>query len=240
MKPLAEMNDEELAMYCRPEAMSAVRERGYAEFNELMLPARQTLLTRRLFEVVGKSHSKEMKDQASERNKMLEHEQVLQEGDLVHATPSPEVFESILTNGLRCGEAVMNNDRSTIKYPFTVSFLEVTPDIAQGDTVADRVSGLNNEPYGGINIVLNRDETATDTVRGQRNGVINQRQIFGGVPSTEVKSVVIRDEKTMGDELNKVVATIVKNKMFVPVYSGATGESLLTSEQFDQLVAAQQ
>lgn len=234
-KPLADMSEEELALYCNPDAIASVREKGYATFAELNLPARETLLTRRLFEATGKSHSESAKQQADMRNRELEHEPKFQEGDFVHATSSPEILESMLTNGLRCGEAIMGNDRSTIKYPFTVSFLEVTPDIAAPESLAERLDLLKNDSYGAINVVLDRGSSATPQTEGQQIGVPNQRQVFGGLPSTEIKAIVIREQNTTPQVVTKVIQAVVKQGVFVPVVSGTTGEPLLTSQQFDQL-----
>lgn len=235
MKPISEMSDEELSLYCRPERISDIQERGYALYGELTLATQESLLARKLFEVIGKSHSQDSKELAGERNRELENEPILQEGDLVHATRSPEIVEAMLSSGLRCGEAVVGNSRSVIAQPFTVSFLEVTREIAGHESVAERLDLLRNTAYGGINIVLHRD---TGYMEGQKGGAPNQRQIFGGVPSTKVKSIVIREGMSTAEDVQKVIQAIVKNGMFIPVYNGTTGESLLTSEQFDQLSTA--
>lgn len=235
MKPFSEMTDDELALYCSPDAINSIHEKGYATFGDLNLPARETLLTRRLFETVGKSNNKELKALADKRNRGLEGEPVLQEGDLVHATSSPEVLGSMLSNGLRCGETILGNDRTTINYPFTVSFLEVSPKVAAPESLAGRMELLRNKGYGAINVVLHRDDAATSYTEGQTIGVVNQRQVFGGLPSTEAKSIVIRDEIATDQLVADVIQKVVDNGMFIPVYKGSTGESLLTSEQFDQL-----
>jgi hypothetical protein len=239
LKPLAEMSEDELALYAQPEALADIRERGYAIFGELNLPSREALLTRSLFETVVKSHDPAIKQAADKRNRALEHQPLLQAGDAVHATRSPEIVEAVLANGLRCGEAVMGNARGTIKYPFTVNLLEVTEKIAEPESVAERLGGLNNGPYGGINLILHRDEATTKYVEGYPQGVRNQRQVFGGLPSTELKSIIIRDGLVTQAEIEKVIHAVVENNMFIPVYN-ASGESLLTSRQFDQLVAANQ
>ncbi len=237
MKPLSQMSDDELFLYCRPESVATIRGRGYALYSELTLPTRETILSQRLFEVVGKSNNRDLRKMASERNRTLEEVPILQEGDLIHATNSPEIFEAIVSNGLRCGEAVMGNSRSIVKYPFTVSFLEVTNEMASHNSVADRFGQLRNGAYGGINIVLHRDDSSPDYVKGQKAGVPNQRQIFGGEPSTNIKSIIIRDKEVTQLTIEKVVQTIVKSGMFIPVYSGTTGEQLLTSKQFNSLSA---
>jgi hypothetical protein len=231
-KPLAQMDGDELALYVQPEHIDAIRERGYALYHELGKAAREGVLTNRIVESIKMSGDQARKDAASARNRELESAPMLQQGDLVHATGSPEVVESVLTNGLRCGEAIINNDRSTIKYPFTVSFLEVSSETSDRESAVAALGDLRNEYYGAINLVFGADASAMESP------VPNQRQVFGGKPSTELKRIIIRNEMAGPDTVQKVIQAVVKNGMFVPMYSGTTGEPLLTSEQFDQLSLA--
>lgn len=237
MEYIAGMSDEELALYCQPQFMAAVKERGYALFGELNLPGRESLLTRRLFEAAGKSNSPDSIRLASERNKEFEHLPTVQQGDLVHATPSAEVLKLILSNGLKCGEAILGNDRSIINFPFTVSFLEVNEDVARQESVAGQLALLKNKNYGAINLVFHRDESSTEYVRSDATREY-QRQVFGGVPSSEITSIIIRDEDASQQTIDGVVQAVVDHGMFIPIYAGSTGESLLTSQQFDQLSAS--
>jgi hypothetical protein len=237
LKLLAEMDDDELALYAQPGTTAAVRERGHAMFNELTVPAREALLTRKLFESGGKSRDQASKDQASERNRAHEHEPMLKEGDLVHAMPSTEVFDAVLTDGLRCGEAVMGNDRAVIQYPFSVSFLEVSGKVAEPEDPTEKLKLLQNEPYGSINLVMSGEVASKDYVKGHPAGVINQRQIFGGVASTNLEKVIVREHEAKADTVQKLIKSIVGHNMFVPVYDGLTGEQIFTSAQFDELTA---
>ena len=235
---LSDMSDEELALYCHQDSLQNVKERGYALFGELTLPARETLLTRRLFEAIGKSSTPDMVRQADERNRGLEYQPTLQQGDLVHATGSTEIFEQVLASGLQCGEAIMGNDRSIINNPFTVSFLEVDQDISKPASMSERLELLHNSSYGAINMVLHQGDASIETVRDDIGRVPNQRQVFGGVPSTEIKSIIIREQVATERTLEGVIRAIVKHGMFIPVFSGLTGKLLLTSQQFDQLSVA--
>jgi len=244
--PVVDMTEDDLSLYCRAESVSTVMERGYATFKELNVPAREALLTRRIFETTGKSQSETIKEAASARNRALEHEPALQSGDLVHATSTTDVFETILFNGLRCGEAIMGNNRSIINYPMTVGFLQAETEPGKKSLV-EQILDQNND-YGPINIVLHRAADSVPEVDypdGQQPVVANQRQIFGGVPSTDIKSVILRDEKAKyfpnqiatEQTIQEVINAIVKYGVFIPVYRSSNGEQLLSSQQFDRLSA---
>jgi hypothetical protein len=242
MKPVHDMSDDELALYVAPESIPAVRERGHVLFPELNQDAKETVLTRRLFEVSVKSSDPAVKARAEERNRELEHRPIFQAGDYVHATRSPEILEQVLANGLRCGEAVMGNTRGQVNYPFTVSYIEVGDRHIAHETVAEQLDDFHTAPYGAINLVLQRDPAATDSGRDMplRSA---QRNIFGGTPSTEVKAIVVRDQAAVrsydhvADDamVQNVIDKVVQHGMYIPVYRASTGALILSSEQYDQL-----
>lgn len=231
VKQVSSMSADELAMYANPESVEPILKRGSAFFGELRPDTQEGVLTSRLFDVVAKSRNQALKDEAGERNYTFIGVPPLQHGDYVHAT-RPDILHEILSNGLRCGEAVVDNDRSIINFPFTVSFLEIDEDIAARETTAERLAALRNAAYGAINVVLHRGVESTDYGLEQRANVPNQRQIFGGVPSTEVKAIVIReqnDDMEMQSLVEQVIATVNENGMFIPVYN-SKGELLLARE----------
>jgi len=241
-KPVSSMSEDELVLYCTPQAIPEVRARGSVLFSELSMPSQEGILTRRLFEIGVKSNDQTIKEQASDRNRELENTSPFEEGDLVHATPSPEFFEEILHHGLQCTESIVGSTPRRIDYPFTVSFLRVDESIAAEASVPTRLERLGNKPYGSINIVLSRDPSSTDYGREQQTTLgetdhARQYQLFGGAPSTEIKRVVIREDIALPTTTEDVIHKIVRNGMFIPVYSGTTGELLFSSQQYDQLVA---
>lgn len=242
MKPVHDMSDDELALYVSPESISEIRERGSILFPELNQDAKTTILARRLFEVSVKSSDPTTKAHAEVRNRELEHGPILQEGDYVHATRTPEILEQVLSDGLRCGEAVMGNTRGQVNYPFTVSYIEIGERHTAHETVAERLDSFNTAPYGAINLVLERDPEATDYGR-EMPLQSAQRNIFGGTPSTEVKAIVMRDQAPVksydhvADEamIESVIDKVVRHGMYIPVYRASTGELILSSTQYDQL-----
>jgi hypothetical protein len=237
IKPFQDMSDDELALYMSPQSATEARENGRVSFNNLNQPAKETLLARRFFELDTKSSDPTFKAQAEERNRALEHEPVLQEGDLIHATYTPQGLERILDHGLQCGEAVVDNARGQVNYPFTVSFLVANERVAAPGAMPERFDELKNDSYGPINLVMHRDPSSTDYNSEQRLLSGNQYQLFGGAPSTEIKGIIIRESVASADTVDGVIKTIVENDMFIPVYSGATGDLILSSEQYDQLRA---
>lgn len=220
LKTLAEMSSEELALYTTVNAADAIDTRGLVSFGDLNQNAKEAVLTRRLFELSARSSDPEAKSLAGNRNRVLQGRELLQSGDLVHAT-KPEVFKEILAHGLRCGEAVIDNKRSIIQYPFTVSFLEVDEAIAMLPTAKTRFDALKNTSYGAFNLVLGRDESSTDHGIEQVAGVPNQRQILGGVPATEIKSLIVRDQESGArtqNLINEAKYMICENGFYIPVY----------------------
>lgn len=91
-------------------------------------------------------------------------------------------------------------------------------------------------------LVLAREASASDYGHEHRLNSA-QRQIFGGVPSTEVKAIVMRDQLEADSKaqvadnalIQGVVDKVVNNGMYIPVYRASTGELVLTADQFDQL-----
>lgn len=233
MKTVQDMDDAELAGYVEPASVTDIRERGSILFKELTAKTQEALLTRRFYEIGSKSSDPTLQQTASDRNMALEHDPLLLEGDYVHATYTPQILEQILKHGLQCGEAVTDNTRAQINHPFTVSFLKVTQEISDKPSMPDRLSALKNQAYGPLNIVLQRDSQSTDFETAQKNGSSYQHNIFGGVPSTEIKSIIIRDETAQEDTTEGVISTIVKHGMFIPVYKGSTGELILSSKDFE-------
>lgn len=231
------MTEDTLALFAPPQAISVIRERGYALFGELSPETQQSLLTRRLFETIVKSTDAKMKQEASARNAAFENQAMLQEGDLVHATYTPAILEKILTHGLQCGESINGNTRGIVNFPFTVSFLEVDNGVAAHELSTERFAELHNTAYGPINLVLQRDKTSTDFGHEQSPRHNYQKQIFGGLPSTEVKGIIIRQTDDKPELIQGVIDKIVKHGMFIPVYDGATGELLFSSKDY---VAQQQ
>lgn len=242
MKPIHVMNDDELALYVSSQTIPEIRERGSVLFPELNQDARETILARRLFEVSVKSSDPATKAHAEARNRELEHSPVIQKGDYVHATRSPEILEQVLSDGLRCGEAVLGNTRGQVNYPFTVSYIEVGDQHTAHESVAEQFDSFHTAPYGAINLVLERDSEATDYGR-EMSLQSAQRNIFGGTPSTEIKAIVLRDQaavqpndKVADDAMiQSVIDKVVQHGMYIPVYRASTGELILSSEQYDQL-----
>jgi hypothetical protein len=225
---------ERMSSSCR-QSVATAREKGTVAFTELNLAAQETLLTRRFFEMDVKSKNPALKASASERNRAMENTSILEQGDFVHAAFTPAVLEQILDHGIQCGEAVMDNTRTVIDRPFTVSFLKINESIASEASVPEKMDKLGNQAYGAINIVLSRDPSSTGYGTEQGNSDDYQYQIFGGVPSTEIKSIVLRESLADADTLDGIVSAIAKNGMFIPIYSASTGELLFSSEQYDQL-----
>lgn len=229
------MTDEEIRFYSRADVVPEVKQRGYLLFDELNESARQALLAQKLFEAVGESNNQASKQRADERNRMLENEPLLRQGNLVHATRTAEILNAILTDGLRCGEAIIGNQRSVIAHPFTVSFLEVSQELSERETISERLDGVKNSAYGPINIVFDKEVSTKEYKRSADRGLTHQGQVFGGVASTEITSIILREDETTGLLVDNVIQAVVKNGMFIPVYEGNTGKPLLTSQQFDQL-----
>ena len=228
---ITDMDKDELALHCLPEAIETVGQRGSVFFGELTPSARETVLTRRLFETMAQSNTASSLDTASQRNKQTEYEAPLQEGNLVHAT-KPELLEHILANGLRCGEAVMGNNSDVIQYPFTVSFIEASEQVAASESMSDKLKTLRNSPYGCINLVF-RGELGQIRLGGPST----QRQVFVGVPSTEISAIIVRDLDSLEptrDILEQVVNNVVAHGQFIPVYDGQ-GQIILTSELYEHL-----
>lgn len=242
MKPVHDMSDDELALYVLPQSIPEIRERGNILFPELNQDARETILARRLFEVSVKSSDPTTKAHAEARNRELEHDPILQEGDYVHATRTPEILEQVLSDGLRCGEAVTGNTRGQVNYPFTVSYIEVGDRHTAHESVAERLDSFHTAPYGAINLVLKRDPETTDYGR-EMPLQSAQRNIFGGTPSTEIKAIVMRDQAAVqsydqvadGAMIQSVIDKVVQHGMYIPVYRASTGDLILSSAQYDQL-----
>lgn len=234
MRPVSEMDREELLMYMTESAAEGVLAGEGLSFNQLNLDTRTALLSRRLFESIAKSRGGEAVGDADERNRemVLSGAELWRAGSLVHATKTPGAFRSILTNGLLCGETLgTESNRDT--YPFNVDFVSVSSDVMREDGFQEKVHALKNRSYGPIAMMFHRNEGSTDYGRETIGGMNHDhRLVFGAVPSTEMSGVVLRDASDQ--QRDEVIAAVVEHGMYVPVYS-EEGEILLVPDQFDDL-----
>ena len=229
--PISEMNESDLALHCQPEAIKSVKERNAANFNDLTHSAKETLLAHRIFRSIAQSNTESLIARASQRNKLHENEPLLQKHNLVHAT-RPELLDDILKNGLLAGETIIKSNSGVVSYPFTVSFMEVGDEVQAHESMPDKLEALRNSTYGCINLIFKENQ---DQIR--LGGPPDQRQVFGGVPSTEISAIIVGDldrPEPTKDTLERTIKSILRHGQFIPVYDGL-GQAVLTSELYEEL-----
>ncbi len=234
IKQFKEMEEDEKSAVLSPEAIqSGYLNQARVPFNLLTPEARSTLLAHRLFTVIGSSRSQDQMVRASERNlRLSQTDGPFRLGDLAHATGTIENLRNILLSGILCGETIgMSSTKDS--YPYNVDAVEMSGKVMEGATFAEKVGALKNQSYGSIVIVINRTDAS-----GGHDGVSiggnseDHRLVFGGVPSTDISSIILRNAEDNTRE--GVLGAVVEHGVYIPVYD-TDGSLLLSHDLFLQL-----
>lgn len=233
-KSINDMSQEERRMYMSQDAAEKVESGEKLGFNELNETTRLTLLSRRLFEAIGKSRSTAFQAEADRRNRgrFASEEGPWSSEGLVHATGSIEAFRQILNTGMMCGETIgLEGEKD--RYPYNVDLVAMSQDVLGQKGFSEKVGALKNSRYGNILMSLYRGEGSTDHLEDTQGGMnADHRLIFGGVPATEIESIILRDAAEQ--EKISVINSVVENDFYVPIYD-TDGTLLLSPSQYDEL-----
>ncbi len=215
-------------------------------FSLLDTSVQRDCLMRRIFDVTAISQDETFRRLVDERNRrqVLTDQPPVSDDDLIHAT-SPGALKQVLAQGLLCGEAIDAHDGSVDPaFPFTVSFLgtRYEPD--------DSVIPLpQNSLFGLVNLIARRPDPDSPIQAYRAGRRKNQWQIFGGLPATEIKSIILRDKvdryegntrntsevMSQEDLRQRVSQAVVDSGMYIPIYRQSSGELLFTPADFDAM-----
>ncbi|MBC7943384.1 hypothetical protein H7X68_02725 [Candidatus Saccharibacteria bacterium] len=230
-----DMSDDEKHMY------------GYANsedtiaFDDLSPESKQTMLANRIFEVESKSNNTgEMSNAVQECLDRLRHKEIIRSGDYLHSSNSKSLAD-ILARGLLAGEATgKKSDGSSPRsdrYPYN---LDLSGSAEMGIEPGSKLDlNKTNRGYGDIVLVIDRSEDSTDYGNEVETPEEGHKLIFGGIPSTEIRSIHLQppmteDEKGLHDykeSLNETIHSLVAHGQYIPVFDDQ-GELSLSLDEF--------
>jgi hypothetical protein len=206
-------------------------------FGMLAPEIQSACLAQRLFEVLGRSQSALEHEKATQRNiKFAEEGDWFRQGDLIHST-RPGYLPRILSYGMLAGE-VTGFGGAKDSYPYNLDTLQISGSVASIVGHREKLNALENGAYGAVCLVMQRNPESLyygEEFQGGYSG--NHRLILGGMPSTEVSAILLRDPQAGVAE--EVIGNVIDAQMYIPVVDG-DGTLLLSYEQYEQKVRAVQ
>lgn len=226
-REVKDMSDEERRLF-------GIHGNETTDFNKLDANTKQALLTDRLALIEYESRSEGSRKRAIEKNiARIEKGIVLEQGDYIHGLGVNDL-KAVLNTGLVAGEAIGMKDAQKPKsdrYPYNL-------DLYNADILGANNNGHlimeNTGGYGDIIAVVDRSQ-AIDSGNEVDSGSEGHELIFGGVPSTDIRSIHVRTGMAHNHNQTNVLAetlrTIYDEGFYIPVYDG-DGVLVLTYDEY--------
>ncbi|PIS09033.1 hypothetical protein COT75_03655 [Candidatus Beckwithbacteria bacterium CG10_big_fil_rev_8_21_14_0_10_34_10] len=221
-------------------------------FNDFKGVVKKVIWLDRLRQSIEFSRDEARKAEADKRNlKNSPDKLVFKVGTYIHGAPlfstGANVLDHILISGNLPVEA-LGEKVGKDSYPFHVDFSIFTEqEIAAHSTTADLITNSISNGYGdkgdlGLNgqllFVYNRGENSFDEGITSDTGNKSHGLIFGGVPSTDISAIVLRNAQAddlKGEKVLEIVKrSIIENGFYIPIYS-LDGTLLFKADEFNQV-----
>jgi len=218
---------------------------------------KKTIWLKRLKETVEFSRDEELKATADKRNRKYAISKLeFDAGTYIHGAPllsdEANVLDYVLTSGNLPVEA-LGEDVGKDSYPFHVDFSVLTQDYLESHpSVQQAVAGSISHSFGikgtlGENgqliFVYNREPESYDqgithtTKTSSTHGLI-----LGGMPSTEISAIVLRNPEwpisSQEKVLDKVKKSIIEAGFYIPVYD-LEGNLIFSTQEYDEIYTVQ-
>lgn len=237
-----DMSDDEKRMY------GPVNRGETIAFDDLSPESKQTMLTNRIFEVESKSNNPDEMSLATQAClDRLNHQEVIRAGDYLHSSNARSLAD-ILDKGLLAGEATGKKADGSLPRSDTFPYnLDLSGSAEMGIEPGSKLDlAKTNRGYGDIVLVVDRSEGATDYGNEVAAPEKGHKLIFGGIPSTEIRSIHLQppqmeDAKSLHDyteSRNETIHALVAHGQYIPVFDDR-GELSLSSDEFEARIKTQ-
>lgn len=188
------------------------------------------------------SQSEIAKQQAHQQNSSNAHPRLeLFPEMLIHGSPV-DCIDGVLLNGNLPKEA-LGEGSATDSYPFHIDFSRITSELTEKhqsttDMLRDTISnqfGVSGKfgPDGQLFYLYRRDATCWETGKKySAQGNENHGLILGGIPSTEISAIILKNTDTT---LSLVQQVIVDHGFYIPCYN-MEGKLLFTPQEYELLI----
>ncbi len=191
------------------------------------------------------SRDSEAKQQADQRNRATVRQTLTPGGLYLHGT-AIDVMDPILLNGNLPKQIIGTTAITGKNFPFHTDFIRFDQPQGGSQTLKEMILGSRINIYGGLDertigqlgesgqIFFVYDRNQPTAYEGDKDfepqgGWENHRIILGGMPSTEISAVILREPAAT---FAKAVNAISENGFYIPIYD-LEGNLLLTPQQFD-------
>lgn len=207
------------------EQVTALQEITYDRFTDRV---KRALFVFQLQQTVEQSRDASQKQQAGLRNEHFASQgvDVVRQGDFIHGTDLG-ALTSILQDGNVAGEA-RKYDSLQDSYPYNVDFSVING----ADSVEEKIRAtISYQGFSrgesGIMLVYRRNPDSwmadQETYASDRHSLI-----FGGIPSTEISGLVLKNKVS----LSTASRAVVENGFYIPIYD-EEGNNLFSPEEYD-------
>lgn len=187
------------------------------------------------------SRSETLKHDADQRNRNLAIEPFLpQTGMYIHGS-AIDHMDSFLLNGNLPKES-LGEAAATDSYPFQVDFTHLLKDFIEkqksaGEVFTNSISGGYGQggqlgQHGQLWYVYDRNSGSWEKDKIHATHTEAHALILGGIPSTEITAIVLRQPDVT---LERVKKSVIENGFYVPIYD-LGGKLLLSPEEYDRVV----
>ncbi len=240
VKDIADMTEAERKALLTPEAIAElgdqIMEVDSFTFQQFNPEVRKQIYGYMISETLRRSRDPAQKMVASHRNRERVHGDtpVFTEGDFIHGAPLDALL-MVLQDGNFAGESrSVASKEDAFPFNVDVSIIQYGPDTRS--QVEETITGAGYS-YGGsdgVILVYARDDNSwmagqtsnpTSSDRVNRHGLI-----LGGIPSTEITGVILRDANE--HTINSALEATIQNGVYIPIYD-LDGNLLVTPAEFD-------
>jgi hypothetical protein len=195
---------------------------------------KQTLLSYQIQQTVEQSRDTTQKEKAELRNHLLVSQEipVVEERDFVHGTKI-ELLSSILIDGNMAGES-RKLESSKDSFPYNVDFGVINNENTTQNKIENTISFKDYGRYGEqgdsgqILLVYKRNKDSWMAGHETQGSNSQHALIFGGIPSTEISGIILRDSSSIIIPVSKI---IVENGFYIPLYD-LQGNIIFDYEQY--------
>ncbi len=252
-RPIAQMTVKEKRAYLRDDLKlidEEVATMSSIPFKDLKGIVKKTIWLDRLKQTIERSRDEQQKNTADARNRQsAQVEFKFETGMYIHGAPLQDaganVLDYILTTGNLPKEA-LGSKAGTDSYPFQIDFSIMTElFLAENKTTREAITKSISESYGNSGnlghegqmwLVYDRNRSSYDAGITHLAQSSTHGLMLGGVPSTEISSIILRSPEANFDTRETVLANVsrltVENGFYVPIYD-MDGKLLFTVEDYD-------